>query len=276
MAIVGGGGQAELAIGARAPAHAGAGRPRLARGRRRARGLHHRPRRAVHPGGPEGGRAAARPRRGRRRGDGRRAARRARPARASRRPCATPTCATDVEALGAERAIDPEGFEEHGPFDVVLELVGAPNMPGNLKALDTGGRIVVIGVGAGFKAEVNLLALMGKRATLRASTLRARPLEEKAQTARLVEQHVLAAAGERRGAASPSPPRSRSTRPRPPTSASPPAASSARSCCCRERRRGKRAAAEQAALLVEDGMRARPRHRLDGQPPPARARGARA
>jgi len=98
---------------------------------------------------------------------------------------------TGVEALGAERAIDPDGFEEHGPFDVVLELVGAPNVPGNLKALDTGGRIVVIGVGAGFKAEVNLLALMGRRATLRASTLRARPLEEKAQTARLMERHVL-------------------------------------------------------------------------------------
>ena len=96
-----------------------------------------------------------------------------------------------VEELGADAAIDPEGFAEHGPFDVVLELVGAPNMGANLKALATGGRIVVIGVGAGFKAEVNLLALMGKRATLRASTLRARPLEEKAQTARLVERHVL-------------------------------------------------------------------------------------
>jgi NADPH:quinone reductase len=98
---------------------------------------------------------------------------------------------SEVEALGAHAVIDPDGFEEHGPFDVVLELVGAPNLPQNLKALNTLGRIVVIGVGAGFKAEVNLLALMGKRATLRASTLRARPLEEKALTARRVEQHVL-------------------------------------------------------------------------------------
>jgi NADPH2:quinone reductase len=95
-----------------------------------------------------------------------------------------------VQELGAT-AIDPEGFEEHGPFDVVLELVGAPNLPGNLSALATGGRIVVIGVGAGFKAEVNLLALMGKRATLRASTLRARPLEEKALAMRAVEREVL-------------------------------------------------------------------------------------
>jgi len=96
-----------------------------------------------------------------------------------------------VEELGADRAIDPEGFEEHGPFDVVLELIGAPNIASDLKALETGGRIVVIGVGGGFKAEVNLLALMGKRATLRASTLRARPLEEKAATARRVEAEVL-------------------------------------------------------------------------------------
>ncbi len=96
-----------------------------------------------------------------------------------------------VAALGAHSVIDPEGFVDAGPFDVILELVGAPNLPGDLKALATGGRIVVIGVGAGPKAEVNLLALMGKRATLRASTLRARPLEEKAATARAMERHVL-------------------------------------------------------------------------------------
>jgi NADPH:quinone reductase len=95
-----------------------------------------------------------------------------------------------VEELGAT-AIDPEGFEEHGPFDVVLELVGAPNMPGNLKALETGGRIAVIGVGAGPKAELNLLALMGKRARIHGSTLRARPLEQKADAARRVERNVL-------------------------------------------------------------------------------------
>jgi NADPH:quinone reductase len=95
-----------------------------------------------------------------------------------------------VERLGAE-AIPPEGFEERGPFDVVLELVGAPNMAGNLAALATGGRIVVIGVGAGFKAEVNLLAMMGKRAVVRGSTLRARPLEEKAIAMRRVEAEVL-------------------------------------------------------------------------------------
>jgi NADPH:quinone reductase-like Zn-dependent oxidoreductase len=96
----------------------------------------------------------------------------------------------EVAGLGAEVA-DPDAFEEHGPFDVVLELVGAPNLPANLNNLATGGRIVVIGVGAGAKAELNLLALMGKRGRIHASTLRARPLEEKAATARAVERHVL-------------------------------------------------------------------------------------
>jgi NADPH:quinone reductase len=96
----------------------------------------------------------------------------------------------EVERLGAT-AIDPEGFEDKGPYDVVLELVGAPNLADNVKSLATGGRIVVIGVGAGAKAEINLVALMGKRGVLRGSTLRARPLEEKARAMRLVEHEVL-------------------------------------------------------------------------------------
>jgi NADPH:quinone reductase len=96
-----------------------------------------------------------------------------------------------VTNLGADEVIEPDGFEERGPFDVILELVGAPNLGPNLKALATQGRIVVIGIAAGAKGEVNLRDLMTKRATLRASMLRARPLEEKAQATRAVERHVL-------------------------------------------------------------------------------------
>jgi len=95
-----------------------------------------------------------------------------------------------VAGLGVE-VIAPEGFAEYGPFDVILELVGAPNMGENMNALATGGRICVIGVSAGAKAELNLLALMGKRARIHGSTLRARPLEEKALVARRVEREVL-------------------------------------------------------------------------------------
>ncbi len=95
-----------------------------------------------------------------------------------------------VQDLGAD-VIGPEDFVEHGPFDVILELVGAPNLQSNVKALASRGRIVVIGVGAGAKAELNLVALMGKQGRIQGSTLRARPLEEKAATARAVERHVL-------------------------------------------------------------------------------------
>jgi NADPH2:quinone reductase len=96
----------------------------------------------------------------------------------------------EVERLGAE-VIEPEGFEERGPFDVILELVGAPNMHGNLQSLGSTGRICVIGIGAGAKAEVNFGLMLGKRARIHGSMLRARPLEEKAAAQRLVERHVL-------------------------------------------------------------------------------------
>ncbi|TMK99047.1 MAG: zinc-binding dehydrogenase [Actinobacteria bacterium] len=95
-----------------------------------------------------------------------------------------------VAELGAQ-VLAPEGFAEHGPFDVILELVGAPNLAENIDALAPGGRIVVIGVSAGVTGELNLLALMAKRARISGSTLRARPLEEKALAARLVEREVL-------------------------------------------------------------------------------------
>lgn len=95
-----------------------------------------------------------------------------------------------VGALGAH-AIDPADTVANGPYDVILELVGAINMASNLEALDTGGRIAVIGLRAGATAEVNFQAIMRKRARIHGSTLRARPLEGKADAARKVEAHVL-------------------------------------------------------------------------------------
>ncbi len=95
-----------------------------------------------------------------------------------------------IAALGV-RAIAPDEFEDQGPYDVILELVGGPNLPGDLKAMAMRGRIVVIGISAGAKTELDLRALMGKRGSIHASTLRARSLEDKAQAARLVERQVL-------------------------------------------------------------------------------------
>jgi NADPH:quinone reductase-like Zn-dependent oxidoreductase len=95
-----------------------------------------------------------------------------------------------VTELGS-KVLEPEGFGEHGPFDVILELVGAPNLAENLGALAIGGRIAVIGIGGGATGELNLGALMAKRGRIHGSTLRPRPLEEKALTARAMERSVL-------------------------------------------------------------------------------------
>jgi putative PIG3 family NAD(P)H quinone oxidoreductase len=95
-----------------------------------------------------------------------------------------------VAALGVQ-AIAPQGFSDYGPFDVILELVGAINLDENLEALATRGRICIIGVGAGPTTEINLLKLMGRRGRIHGSTLRSRPIEEKAIAARLVEKNVL-------------------------------------------------------------------------------------
>jgi NADPH2:quinone reductase len=96
-----------------------------------------------------------------------------------------------VAALGAAHAVAPEEALGLGPFDVVLELVGASSLPGALGALAVGGRIAVIGVGSGARVEIDLMTLMQRRARISGSTLRARSLVDKAAVARAVEAHVL-------------------------------------------------------------------------------------
>ncbi|HEV3054238.1 MAG TPA: zinc-binding dehydrogenase [Solirubrobacteraceae bacterium] len=95
-----------------------------------------------------------------------------------------------VAELGAT-VLAPDEFTDHGPFDVILELVGAPNLAENINAINLLGRIQVIGIGAGAKGELNLGFLMGKRARIQGSTMRYRPLEEKAMMARGMERSVL-------------------------------------------------------------------------------------
>lgn len=75
--------------------------------------------------------------------------------------------------------------------DVILELVGAPHFPGDLEVLATNGRIVVVGVGAGSTIELDLLGLMRRRAVIRGTVLRARPLEAKAIAVRAFEREIV-------------------------------------------------------------------------------------
>jgi NADPH:quinone reductase-like Zn-dependent oxidoreductase len=96
-----------------------------------------------------------------------------------------------VEELGADRALPPDEAHAHGPFDVILELVGAPNLADNLRSLAPWGTIVVIGVPAGHEGTLDLRRLMVGRGTIRASTLRYRAPEEKAVLTRELETSVL-------------------------------------------------------------------------------------
>ena len=84
--------------------------------------------------------------------------------------------------LGASRAVlyKEEDFVDAGPFDVILDNMGAKYLERNVTALATNGRLVVIGMQGGVKGELNLAALMAKRAAVHATSLRARPADEKA------------------------------------------------------------------------------------------------
>jgi NADPH2:quinone reductase len=97
-----------------------------------------------------------------------------------------------VSSLGAEAILDGDfATAVPGAADVILELVGAPHFPANFAALAPKGRIVIVGVGAGQEIALPLLELMRRRALIRGTVLRPRPLEEKAAAVRAFEREVV-------------------------------------------------------------------------------------
>jgi len=82
-----------------------------------------------------------------------------------------------------------EATDGHGA-DVILDNMGAAYLGRNISALALEGRLVVIGMQGGTRAELDLNALMRKRAAVIATTLRARPVAEKAAICRAVTEHV--------------------------------------------------------------------------------------
>jgi putative PIG3 family NAD(P)H quinone oxidoreductase len=97
----------------------------------------------------------------------------------------------DVAVLGDDEWPDRVSAASGGRgVDVILDLVGGDYLEGNLRVLAEGGRQIVVGVPSGAKGEIDLRVLMGKRALVKGTVLRARPLEEKITLAREFEHRV--------------------------------------------------------------------------------------
>jgi putative PIG3 family NAD(P)H quinone oxidoreductase len=103
------------------------------------------------------------------------------------------------EQLGAHRAISylaedftavVRDFTDGAGVDVILDIMGASYLARNVECLATGGRLLVIGMQGGMQAELDLGAMLRKRATLFATTLRSRPPADKAAIVAEVREHV--------------------------------------------------------------------------------------
>jgi NADPH2:quinone reductase len=98
--------------------------------------------------------------------------------------------------LGADRVVDykKEDFVEVmrglGGANVILDIVGGPNIEKNFKAATHDARIIQLAFALGSKVEVNLMPIMLKRLTYTGSTLRTRPPAYKAQIAAELEARV--------------------------------------------------------------------------------------
>lgn len=98
--------------------------------------------------------------------------------------------------LGADRVIDyrQEDFVEvvrqEGGANVILDIVGGPNIEKNFKAASHDARIIQLAFGAGSKVEINLMPVMLKRLTYTGSTLRTRPTPFKTRIAQELEARV--------------------------------------------------------------------------------------
>jgi len=96
-----------------------------------------------------------------------------------------------LRQLGASETVLSDDLDTIEPVDVVLELVGAANLTKAQFVLAPFARVVVIGVGSGAKAELDLLNIMQKRATITGSTMRSRSRAEKAAVIAQVNESLV-------------------------------------------------------------------------------------
>ncbi|MEU6242436.1 NAD(P)H-quinone oxidoreductase [Streptomyces sp. NPDC047024] len=104
----------------------------------------------------------------------------------------SPEKAARARELGADITIDyrTEDFVAHGPYDVVLDVVGGSYLERNVRSLAPDGRLVVIGLQDGLEASLNLAELVFKRASVHGTTLRTRSREQKAAIVAQVRDEV--------------------------------------------------------------------------------------
>jgi putative PIG3 family NAD(P)H quinone oxidoreductase len=106
----------------------------------------------------------------------------------------SPEAAERLRSLGADpvdTASTVERARDGGGADVILELIGGPNLAMNLDAAGRKGRLMIVGVNAGPEAELSLRTLMSKRLRMTGTMLRARPLHEKALAVSAFERSVV-------------------------------------------------------------------------------------
>ncbi|MDX2643876.1 NAD(P)H-quinone oxidoreductase [Streptomyces sp. PA03-1a] len=89
-----------------------------------------------------------------------------------------------------EQDFTAEVREAFGGADVILDIMGAKYLGRNVDALAVNGRLAIIGLQGGVKGELDLGKMLAKRAAITATSLRGRPLEEKAAIVAAVREHV--------------------------------------------------------------------------------------
>jgi putative PIG3 family NAD(P)H quinone oxidoreductase len=111
----------------------------------------------------------------------------------------TPAGRARCRELGADEAIDYRGedFVERvragaggAGADLILDIIGAKYLARNIDALAVGGRLVIIGMQGGRRAELDIAALFGKQGSVHAILLRQRPAEQKASVVAGTRAHV--------------------------------------------------------------------------------------
>ncbi|WP_263164494.1 NAD(P)H-quinone oxidoreductase [Streptomyces sp. SCSIO ZS0520] len=104
----------------------------------------------------------------------------------------SPEKAERARELGADLAVDhrTQDFTEHGPYDVILDVVGGSYLAGNVRSLAADGRLVVIGLQDGLEGRLNLADLVFKRLSVHGTTLRTRSAAQKAAIVAEVQEKV--------------------------------------------------------------------------------------